>query len=368
MLILLYIFLTAAVVQLIYYLAFFRKLAHYKEPVVKPGYNFPKVSVIVCSRNEAGNLEKNLPFLLKQVYSNEYEVILVDDSSTDKTAEVVTNLQTHYPQLRYVLNEKSSPGKKQALQKGISEARFKHLLFTDADCYPASNQWMQKMMQKYSDSDVQIVLGYGAYTFVKETFLSLIIGYETVMTAAQYMSFALNGNAYMGVGRNLSYKKEVYDEKHFQSHNNMASGDDDLFIHQAAKEDNVAIALEGRSFTLSEAPTTWKGWFNQKVRHYTTGFVYKPKIKLMLGLFLFSKLLFYLLVIPLLLSPKYLAVAVVTFFLMIWIQKRSIHPLYIRLKASKVLINISAFIDFFWIISVFAMSLVSFFRDKKRWV
>lgn len=368
MLILLCIFLTAAVVQLIYYLAFFRKLANYKEPVVKPVYNFPRVSIIVCARNEADNLKKNLPYLLKQVYSNEYEVILVDDSSTDDTAEVVAQLQKQYPQLKYILNEKSSPGKKQALQKGISEARFKHFLFTDADCYPASNQWMQKMMQKYSDSDVQIVLGYGAYTFEKETFLSLIIGYETVMTAAQYLSFALKGNAYMGVGRNLSYKKEVYDVKHFQSHSNLASGDDDLFIHQAAKKGNVAITLEGRSFTLSNAPATWKDWFNQKVRHYTTGFVYKPKIKLMLGLFLFSKLLFYLLVIPLLLTPNYLAVVIITFFLMIWIQKRSIHPLYIRLKASKILINISAFIDFFWIVSVFAMSFVSFFRDKTRWV
>ncbi len=365
--VLLIIFLVSVFVQLFYYGYFFLNLAKYKESPVPPNYNFPRVSVIVCAHNEEKNIRKNLHYVLRQVYSNDYEVILVDDASTDGTEQAVKELQLKYPQLRYIKNNKTLPGKKQALQLGVSQAKFNHLLFTDADCYPASNKWMENMISKYSNPSVQIVLGYSPYIFEKETFLSLVVQYETAMTAVQYLSFALRGKAYMGVGRNLSYKKEIFNENFFKNHEHLASGDDDLFIHQTATKNNVAIALNSKSFTLSQVPNSWKSWFRQKVRHYTTGFEYKPQIKLLLGLFLFSKLAFYVLVIPLLTTLQYIHIAIISFFLFIWLIKWVVRPIYKKLGASGILINISAFIDIFWIFSLFTMSLASLFRSKKRW-
>lgn len=365
--VLLIIFLVSVFVQLVYYGYFFLNLAKYKESPVPPNYNFPRVSVIVCAHNEEKNIRNNLHYVLRQVYTNDYEVILVDDASTDGTEQAVKELQLKYPQLRYIKNNKTLPGKKQALQLGVSQAKYNHLMFTDADCYPASNQWMQKMISKYSDPNVQIVLGYSPYIFEKETFLSIVVQHETAMTAMQYLSFALRGKAYMGVGRNLSYKKEIFDQKFFKNHEHLASGDDDLFIHQTASESNVAIAMNSKSFTLSQAPDSWKSWFRQKVRHYTTGFEYKLQIKLLLGLFLFSKLAFYILVIPLLTTLQYIHIAIITFFLFIWLIKWVVRPVYQKFGASRILINISAFMDIFWIFSLFTMSFISFFRSKKKW-
>lgn len=366
--VLLIIFIVAAAVQLFYYLYFFRKLATYKETNSKPNYIPPRVSVIICAHNEEKNIEKYLHYVLRQVYSNEFEVLLVDDSSTDNSKEVVQELQNKYPHLKYIKNNKTQPGKKQALQFGIENSKYNHLLLIDADCYPASNTWMDKMMSKYSDPNIQIVLGYGAYFFEKQSFLSLIIQYETAMTAIQYLSFAIRGKAYMGVGRNLSYKKEIYDAQYFEKHAHLASGDDDLFIHATALKNNVAICTDKKAFTLSVSPSNWKSWFRQKVRHYTTGFEYKLETKLLLGLFLLSKALFYILLLPIfLLYQQNLPIVIIVFILLISLKKVITLPIYKKLNVSKMLINISIFIDVFWILSVLAMSFVSFFKNKKSW-
>lgn len=110
-----------------------------------------------------------------------------------------------------------------------------------------------------------IVLGYGAYEKVKNSFLNKIIRFETMLTATQYFSWAKIGKPYMGVGRNLAYKKEeFFNVRGFMDHMKIRSGDDDLFINQAATKKNTAILYTPESFTFSEPKTTFSSWVYQK--------------------------------------------------------------------------------------------------------
>jgi hypothetical protein len=110
----------------------------------------------------------------------------------------------------------------------------------------------------------------------------------------QYLSYALAGQPYMGVGRNLSYKKELFlRNKGFSSINHVPGGDDDLFINKVATASNTRIVIDRESFTSSESKKTFGEWVRQKTRHYTTGKYYKPRHKFLLALYSISHILFY---------------------------------------------------------------------------
>jgi len=183
-------------------------------------------------------------------------------------------------------------GKKYPLSVGIREAKHEILLLTDADCVPASEFWIEKMQDGYHEN-TEIVLGYGAY-HKQRGLLNKLIRFETFHTALQYLSYALAGIPYMGVGRNLSYKKSLFfRNKGFSSINHIPGGDDDLFINQTATKKNTEVVIDPDAITRSIPKTTWAGWLRQKARHYTTAKFYKPKHKLLLGLYFATQFIFY---------------------------------------------------------------------------
>ncbi len=288
------IFCSIALIQLFYYLYFFLRLGLYKNTPRAANHTHP-VSVIVCARDEAANLVRNLPGILVQQYRTTHEVIVVDDNSFDDTRYLLEEFQKGFKQLQVVelkQEAKLIPGKKFPLSIGIKTARHEVVLLTDADCVPASEFWIERMQEIYTD-DTEIVLGYGAY-HKKKGMLNKLIRWETLHTALQYFSYALAGIPYMGVGRNLSYKKTIFfRHKGFSAHNHIPSGDDDLFINMAATRSNTGICIDPESFTLSEPSATWAQWTKQKRRHYSTGKHYKPKHKFLLGLYALSHFLFY---------------------------------------------------------------------------
>jgi hypothetical protein len=194
-------------------------------------------------------------------------------------------------------------GKKYPLSIGVREAKYEILLLTDADCVPASEHWMQKMQDAYGEG-IEIVLGYGAYHKTRGL-LNKLIRFETFHTALQYLSYALAGIPYMGVGRNLSYRKDLFlRNKGFSSINHIPSGDDDLFINRVATKHNTAVVIDADAITRSIPKTTWSGWLKQKSRHYTTAKFYKPLHTFLLGLYFITQFSFYpLLVAALLFCP-----------------------------------------------------------------
>ena len=288
------LFCAASAIQMFYYLYYFLRLAVYTPPVKKENQEYP-VSIIICARDEANNLARNLPGIFFQNYKTSNEVIVVNDNSTDETKYILDEFKKTFKNLVVIpLTQEALmiPGKKFPLSMGIKSTRYEVVLLTDADCVPASEFWIQKMQDAYAPG-IEIVLGYGAY-YKKKGFLNKLIRFETFHTALQYFSYALAGNPYMGVGRNLSYKRSLFiNNKGFSSINHIPGGDDDLFVNKVANKHNTAILLDKDAHTLSQPKTTWREWFQQKARHYTTAKFYTKKHKFLLGLYSFSAFLIY---------------------------------------------------------------------------
>ncbi len=293
-LIVFYFFCAITAIQIFYFLFFFFRLAFYKQKARTNTQTHP-VSVIVCARDEAANLAHHLPGILIQEYNTTHEVIVVNDNSYDDSKYVLEELRKEFKQMQVIeltQEAKMIPGKKFPLAVGIKSAKNEIVFLTDADCVPATEHWIQSMQDCFRD-DTEIVLGYGAY-HKKKSLLNKLIRWETFHTALQYMSYALAGIPYMGVGRNLSYKKEIfYRHKGFSAHNNIPGGDDDLLVNMAATSKNTRININKDSFTLSKPAKTWNQWMSQKSRHYSTGKYYKKSHKFLLGLFSLTHFLFY---------------------------------------------------------------------------
>lgn len=289
-----YLFAAVTLIQLFYYSFFFSRIAFYKiKPKTKTQHH--PVSVIICARDEDENLARNLPGILVQAYPSTFEVVAVNDNSLDDSKYILQELKKTFKSLNVVeLTQEAIhiSGKKYPLSIGIREAKYEILLLTDADCVPASENWIEKMQAGY-DEHTEIVLGYGAY-HKKAGLLNKLIRFETFHTALQYLSYALAGMPYMGVGRNLSYKKGLFfRSKGFSSINHIPSGDDDLFINKTATKSNTEVVIDPEAITRSIPKTTWKAWLKQKSRHYTTAKYYRPKHKILLGIYFFTQFVFY---------------------------------------------------------------------------
>lgn len=308
-----YSFIVIVVIQLSYYLGVFGKFAFGRPQSIVPK-NLP-VSVIVCAKNEEENVKKYIPLLAEQNYPD-FEIVLIDDASSDETLEVFEQFEKEYSNIRLVKvenNEAFWGNKKYALTLGIKASKKEYLLFTDADCYPTSKNWITAMTSQFTMNKT-IVLGYGGYEKTERSFLNKIIRFETVLTAVQYFSWAKLGAPYMGVGRNLAYKRdEFFNVNGFIDHIQVRSGDDDLFINQAANKSNTTISYTPESFTYSKPKETYKEWFTQKRRHISTAEHYKFFDKLQLVLFFCSQLFFFLLVI-ILLAFQFQWIAVLAIF------------------------------------------------------
>ncbi|RNL54640.1 glycosyltransferase [Pedobacter jejuensis] len=280
-------------VQLYFVLFVHLKLAKITVEELPQSAKFP-LSVIICARNEISNLQKYLPSVLNQNYPD-FEVVVVNDRSWDGTEEYLEQLETQHANLKIVKildNDKFIAGKKFAVTMGIKAAKSEWLVFTDADCVPESDNWLM-YMQKPADEQTEIVLGYSPY-LKRRSLLNALIRFETFFTAVNYLSFALKGMPYMGVGRNLAYKKSLFfKNKGFAAHMHIPSGDDDLFVNAHATARNTAIRINKESQVWSEPNKTWAGYLRQKKRHFGAGKFYKSKHKFILSLQIIFQFLFY---------------------------------------------------------------------------
>jgi hypothetical protein len=248
-------FLVICGIQAFYYFIYLLAFTGKNKSSTSSSFNKP-VSVIICAKNEE---ENRIPVKIVDVLPSE----------------------------RFWGN------KKFALTLGIKAASHEQLIFTDADCIPLSKKWIAKMVSNITPTK-NLVLGYGKYHRIKNSFLNKLVRYETLLTALQYLNYAKIGMPYMGVGRNLSYSKTTFfNSRGFMNHMHIKSGDDDLFINQVAHSKNTLIQTDPESFTASIPKNTWKAWVRQKRRHISTASSYKTKHKLLLGLYHLSQILFF---------------------------------------------------------------------------
>lgn len=294
-----YVFAAVTGIQLLYYLVIFAKFAFAKNQAVTPK-RIP-ISVIVWTKNQSEKVKQIVPLLAGQNYPD-FEIVVIDDASGDDTADVLEEFEKQYPHVRMVKvqnNEAFWGNKKFALTLGIKAAKKEYLLFTEADCVPVSDNWITNMSSQFTMSRT-IVLGYGAYEKIKNSPLNKLIRFDGVVTATQYFAWAKAGLPFMGNGRNMAYKKEEFFKVNgFIDHMNIRSGEDVLFINQAAGKKNTTICHTPESFTVTQGENTFKEWFTRKRKQvYTTSF-YKPFDKFHLRLFNVSQLLFLVLAIVL---------------------------------------------------------------------
>jgi cellulose synthase/poly-beta-1,6-N-acetylglucosamine synthase-like glycosyltransferase len=322
-----------AFLQLFWIIFFYARLAFHKEKETTTDKQIP-VSVIIAARNEEDNLFHLLPKILTQDYPD-YEVIVVNHQSSDDSSHILKAFQRQYSHLKVIELERSKHlrnGKKLPLTIAIKGAKYDHLLFTDADCEPSTRKWLSLMAAKFTEKK-EIVLGYGPYR--KEPgLLNRLIRLDTAMIAQNYLSFAKAGVAYMGVGRNMGYTRSLFlSVNGFKSHYALQSGDDDLFIQEAAVKGNYDICIHPDSFCYSDSKKTWGDWYKQKSRHFTTTEHYRVIKKLLLGIYPLSLILLYASFITLCIIYQlcWLSIGIFAFlFLMKWfIQGRNL----IKLKA-----------------------------------
>ena len=334
------LFASVSAIQLFYHLRFFLRLALSKPKRPEMSREHP-VSVIVCTRDEARNLTANLPGVLLQQYPSSHEVVVVNDNSMDDTRYLLDDMHRQFRHLNVIelkQEAKHIPGKKYPLSVGIKSAKYEILLMTDADCVPASENWIRRMQEGFTEG-VEIVLGYSPYV-KRKGILNRLIRYETYHTALQYLSYALAGMPYMGVGRNLAYKREIFfRHRGFSAHNHIPGGDDDLFVNMAATRENTAIVIDKEAFTLSQPKTSFGKWVRQKYRHYSTGRHYKPAHRFTLGLYSLTLFLYYPLFAAALLcgdwrialavfAPRFLLQAFIHFRAMAKLDEKGLWPLF----------------------------------------
>jgi len=288
-------------IHMVFYLFIYSGVAFKRKKNNEANHPFPAVSVVICAKNEEAFLQNHLPYILEQDYP-EYEVIVVNDCSIDGTQVLLNNLQKKHPRLRSLIIHEDKVykhSKKLPLTVGIRSAQHEYLVFTDADCRPASTNWLKAMMSAF-DENTEIVLGYGAYG-KKKGLVNYLIRMDTFQIGLQYLSLAIAGMPYMGVGRNLAYKKSLFlKQKGFAPYCHIPSGDDDLFVNKAATRFNTRIASGPDSVTISEPKESLKEWIRQKRRHVSTAKYYRFSTLFILGLTTFSQYLFWISFIPLL--------------------------------------------------------------------
>jgi cellulose synthase/poly-beta-1,6-N-acetylglucosamine synthase-like glycosyltransferase len=240
-------------------------------PVSDPGL----ISVVICARNEAENLRAHLPLWLDQQglepLGLDYELIVVDDGSEDASPQILAEAAQAHPRLRVLRLEpeaKSLPGKKGPLDLGLRAARGAWALLSDADCRPASPA-------RPSACHGGLLNGW--------------VRFETFHTALQYLSWALHGMPYMGVGRNLAYRRSLWAAQGgFAAHAHWPSGDDDLTVNRMAEPGRVAAVWDPEAWTFSQAPETWPEWYRQRFRHFSTGASYRARHRFWLGIYAMS--------------------------------------------------------------------------------
>jgi len=331
------------------------------------------VSVIVCAHNEAPNLLANLPSVLSQKYKDGvgkslYEVVVVNDASTDNTEDVLNSLKIKYPHLIIVEvsadTYRTLPGKKFALSYGVAAASNEWLLMTDADCKPAGEHWLGSMVAPLAYGK-EIVLGYGAHR-TTSGLLNAFIRWETVHTFLQYSTYAMAGTPYMGVGRNLACTRQtMLEAQEAPIWGSLPSGDDDFLVRIMADNSNTAVVSTPRAFTYTDAKNSVDEWVAQKQRHLSTGKYYKAISILLLGFYACSHALMWLAFILLLFTivAKAALVAVAVRCLLYWpVMAYTAH----RLREKKLFTLLPLF-DFGWMIYNFAFAPYVLWKNKKQW-
>lgn len=285
-------------IQLLYYFCLYNRIHIRSRAVKRSDIHFsqelPPLSVIIYAREEVENLRRNLTAVLEQDYP-QFEVIVINDGNTDESEDYLTLQGEKYPNLYHSFVPSSSryiSRKKLAITLGIKASKYDWLVFTEANCLPESNQWLRTMARNFT-SRAQIVLGYSGYERGKG-WLHKRVSFDNLFTSMRYLGYALAGKPYMGIGRNMAYRKELfYSQKGFSAHLNLQRGDDDLFINKTATSENTRVETDANAVVRVQPVFHAKDWREEKISYMATAHFYRGIQRNLSGFETTTRLLFH---------------------------------------------------------------------------
>ena len=285
-------------IQLLYYFCLYNRIHIRSRAVKRSDIHFsqelPPLSVIIYAREEVENLRRNLTAVLEQDYP-QFEVIVINDGNTDESEDYLTLQGEKYPNLYHSFVPSSSryiSRKKLAITLGIKASKYDWLVFTEANCLPESDQWLRTMARNFT-SRTQIVLGYSGYERGKG-WLHKRASFDNLFTSMRYLDYALAGKPYMGIGRNMAYRKELfYAQKGFSAHLNLQRGDDDLFINKTATSENTRVETDANAVVRVQPVFRAKDWWEEKISYMATAHFYRGIQRNLSGFEATTRLLFH---------------------------------------------------------------------------
>ncbi|MFP4470113.1 MAG: glycosyltransferase [Bacteroidales bacterium] len=359
------VFAAMALIQLFYFWFIFSRLAFYKSRNI-PTDDMPPVSIVITASNQYRSLRDNLPALFEQDYSD-FEVVVVNDNSDDDTDELLKSLSGKYPKLKVVELTQSLNwfrGRKFPLSLGIKSSANELLMLTDADCVPAGRHWLRQMVSAYK-SGTCVVLGYASWK--SNSRINKWLRFTAFYDALMYLSMALAGVPFKGIGRNLSYKKSLfYAHKGFSSHYIIDAGDDELFVNRTASRKNTVIRPDPEAQVFSTRADGFSAWFKTERTRLLIRRFFRWKHRFALQLFNLSNFLFHSLFVILLVlgvSP----LIILGIFLLRFISQMIIFGLSQKRLSEKKLLLLSPVFEFALILIDFLIWLMLIFTKKKKW-
>lgn len=227
----------------------------------------PSISVVIYCHNHAAQLDRNLEAFLTQEYPD-YEVIVVDDNSTDISEDILKSLSVKYPHLYHTFTPKTAryiSRKKLSLTIGIKAAKNEWIFLTGADCRPKSSQWLAKMARNCT-GQTDLILGYANYE-PSSTMLSTISQYDRLNKTIHNYGKVITGDfAISGDGCNMGFRKSVYVKNNgFQKNLLFKRGEDILFVNEISKYGNTRVELSEEAQILQENEASLKSWITENV-------------------------------------------------------------------------------------------------------
>lgn len=231
----------------------------------KPALRSKRFSIVVAARNEAQNIAACVNSLLNQQYPNhQYEIIVVDDHSTDGTFEIITSIAG----IR-AFSLTDGEGKKAALAQGIKEAKFEIIATTDADCMVGPH-WLTALNRQFQYSGADLLTGP-----VKISPCDSTVSAFEAMDAAIMMKVTAAGIRqrlyFLANGANLAFTKKAYEEiGGYESHIHYASGDDVFFYAEAARQEKGIDYVADQEAIVTTLPQPGWGQLLEQRKRWAT--------------------------------------------------------------------------------------------------
>jgi glycosyltransferase involved in cell wall biosynthesis len=290
------------IIQILYSLVLFRKPPAYekkREEIIVDETELPGISVIVTSKNNSFELEKNLPYFLTQNYPK-YEVIVVNSGSTDDTDVVLKAAEQKYPHLYHTFIPSGADEineKKLAITLGVKAAKYDIVLYSESYCRPTSDNWIREFGKEFTKGK-DILLGYSRVVFTNKVGFGFFIRYDNLIHHLKFLSMAIAGNPFMGIGRNMAYRKELFfNNKGLSPVLGLDGGEDDLYINKISNRNNTGVVLSKDSITETDSVDSFSTWRSIKSKYLYTKQFYKGLANYILGFETFTKHSFYIILL-----------------------------------------------------------------------